>query len=105
METGKIYGIYSSIGGLLYVGKTKQSLRTRFNKHMSNPHGLMKVYLATDNNVNIKIIEDDVPLETLDIMETYWINELCPPFNVGKTFRAGKKGKRLLAAIYDYYKD
>ena len=67
-EIGYIYGVFSSTGEVLYVGKTK-CIETRMHKHQ-HVHG---------KNVDVWYFE--VPIEDMDETEARYILRYLPPLN------------------------
>ena len=84
MEENKIYGyiykITNDFNDLIYVGKTTETVRSRFNRHCRDRKN-SRTYGSIDNLIqtigrehfNVEEIEK-VPRELLNKREQYWIN-------------------------------
>ena len=84
MEENKIYGyiykITNDFNDLIYVGKTTETVKSRFNRHCRDRKS-SRVYGSIDNLIqtigrehfNVEEIEK-VPRELLNEREQYWIN-------------------------------
>lgn len=95
--TGLIYKYTNKINGKIYIGQTKQQLKIRHYKHLTQLndntyfHRAIKKYGI--NNFILEIIEDDIPLDQLDEKERYWIKYFDSYFTSGKGYNEIKGGQ------------
>lgn len=79
MRKGYIYLITNKINNKQYIGQTSRDVDTRFQEHYSNTRGYSKLHNAIQKygwqNFKVETIEE-VPLDSLDEREKYWINKL-----------------------------
>jgi group I intron endonuclease len=86
--TGAIYLLRNNVNGSTYVGQTRMSLGARWSKHKQEARNgkpwiisaAIRKYGA-DSFEHI-VLEAQVPLESLDAREMYWIAELRPRYNM-----------------------
>lgn len=95
--TGLIYKYTNKINNKIYIGQTKTKLEIRHYKHLTQLkdntyfHRAIKKY--GENNFDLEIIEDDIPLNKLDEREIYWIKYFDSYFTSGKGYNETKGGK------------
>lgn len=100
----KIYKIYNDKNCKLYIGQTKQTLKTRFQAHINaakRDNEKTKIYNAMNkygiNNFHIELIEDNLTKEEVDDRERYWIEYYDSYYNgynstLGGQNHSDKKG-------------
>jgi group I intron endonuclease len=82
-----IYQIKNHITDQCYIGKTEQSVQTRFKRHLSNAARGDETYLYRSirkygkDNFSVEILEITTK-ELLDSKEIYYIESLKPEFNM-----------------------
>ena len=97
MKTGIIYKYTNQTNGKIYVGQTTTSLETRHKKHLSQLndntyfHKAIKKYGI--ENFSLEVLEKNIPLETLDEREIYWIKTLDCYYTSGKGYNLTKGGQ------------
>lgn len=81
----------NKINGMSYIGQTKGNLKNRLTEHLSGEQyidkALRKYGIA---NFKIEILEDNIPLESLDKKEIYYI-EKYDTYNNGYNLTSGGK--------------
>ena len=88
--TGLIYKYTNKINNKIYIGQTRTKLETRHYKHLTQLedgtyfHRALKKY--GEDNFDLEIIEDNIPLEKLDEREIYWIKYFDSYFTAGKGY-------------------
>lgn len=74
VRVGRIYSLKNKLNGKRYVGQTIQKISKRINQHMrANTVIGCALRKYGKDNFEIEIIEDNVTLENLDALETYFI--------------------------------
>lgn len=102
-KTGKIYVLKNKINDMVYVGQTTATLHERLLQHLKpstrKAKGQYKLYSAIEqlgsDNFYIELLEDDIPFESLDEREEYWI-DYYDSFNNGYNSTPGGKGGLLI---------
>ena len=83
METGSVYKITNTANGKVYIGITCRPVEQRVREHFRNS----KELLAKDacefglNAFSVVVLNDNIPIELLETLETYYIryfNSLYP---------------------------
>ena len=107
MEGNKIYGyiykITNDFNDFIYVGKTTETIKSRFNRHCRDRKS-SRIYGSIDNLIqtigrehfNIEEIEK-VPRELLNKREQYWIN-YYDSFHNGYNRTLGGEGNLIYAS-------
>lgn len=93
-----IYKITNIINNKIYIGKTRQSIKTRWNQHCYNAfhnskyhfHRAMKKY--GKENFKIEIVEEVNNKDYLNEREVYWINYYNTFHDVYNSTTGGEKG-------------
>lgn len=100
-DIGRIYIIKNRINNKVYIGKTIQSIKDRWYKHLDKWSNCTKLKSAMDelgrNNFYIEILEDNIPYSSLDIKEKYYIdkyNSIESGYNI-KNCNSDFKGRTL----------
>lgn len=76
-----IYKITNKINNKVYIGKTKNSIKSRFSKHLKNAKNKVNRHLYDSmnhygyDNFEISLIEECQSLDELEEREKYWIKE------------------------------
>lgn len=97
MRTGLIYKFTNKINNKIYIGQTTQTLEQRINKHLQQLddntyfHRALKKYGI--NNFDVKIIEQNIPLNELDDREIYWIKYYDSYYTSNKGYNLTKGGQ------------
>ena len=74
VKVGRIYSLKNKLNGKRYVGQTIQKISKRINQHMrANTVIGCALRKHGKDNFEIEIIEDNVAIEDLDALETYFI--------------------------------
>lgn len=74
VRVGRIYSLKNKLNGKRYVGQTIQKVSKRVNQHMrANTVIGCALRKYGKDNFETEILEDNVPLENLDALETYFI--------------------------------
>jgi len=91
-----IYKIENKVNGDFYIGKTKNSLKTRWSQHKGDHKRNYKsrLYNAFEKygveNFDMYVIEKCSREDLLDEREIYWIEVLDPPYNITKGGTGGR---------------
>lgn len=98
MRTGLIYKFTNKINNKIYIGQTTCRLQDRINKHLQDSNkddlyfhrALVKYGI---DSFDIEVLEDQIPLCSLDEREVYWIKACDAYYTSGKGYNMTKGGK------------
>lgn len=97
MKTGRIYKFTNQINEKIYIGQTTLTLEERLKKHLQQLndqtyfHRALKKYGL--KNFKLELLEDNIPLETLDEKERYWIKTEDAYYTSGIGYNLTKGGQ------------
>lgn len=90
---GKIYKISNDINSMLYIGKTKRSLKVRFNQHKNSKYLIGRaIRKYGEEHFKIELIEECETEEELNAREMYWIKTLNTKTPNGYNLTDGGEG-------------
>lgn len=97
MKTGLIYKYTNLLNQKIYIGQTTTTLEYRHKRHLQQMDDNTYFHRALnkygEHNFLLEVIEDNIPLETLDEREIYWIKYYDSYYTSNKGYNMTKGGQ------------
>lgn len=99
-KTYTIYMLTNKITGKAYIGQTSESARRRFQYHQKAARKGSKALIHEalrkygKDNFDLTVLDSDIPVETVDNCEIYWIRKLKTRMPDGYNMQGGGKSAK-----------